>query len=324
MNHFTLTERKTLKDLLQSEAPYRDIAKVLQKALSSISDEINRNGGRNKYNPYKAEARAQRLKQDRVKRTKLEISPGLKAFVINKIKEDWSPEQISAALRLQAKEKCILSTETIYQFIYSEEGKQLKLWTHLRHKKKPQRQSWSERKKYKVRSRIPERQHISLRSPVAELRTEYGHFEADLMIFSHTKKVLAVFVDRHSRQTFAFINPDKTASSMKDTIREFVSIVGIGLVKSITFDNGTENFYHYQVRDEFGTFETFFCDPYCSWQKATVENTNKLLRQYFPRHISDDDLNDNFLSSVLTKLNNRPRKCINFLSPNKLHPFCSV
>ncbi len=324
MNHFTLRERKTLKDLLHTEETYREIAKVLQKALSSVSDEINRNEGRFKYDPYKAEARAQKLKQDRSKRTKLEISPGLKEFVINKIKEDWSPEQISETLSQKANGKSILSTETIYQFVFSEEGKQLKLWMHLRHKKKPQRQSWSERRKYKSRIKIPERQHISLRPPAATLRTEFGHFEADLMIFSQSKKVLAVFVDRFSRQTYAFINPDKTASAMKDTLREFITTVGVGLVKSISFDNGTENFYHHEVREEFGSFETFFCDPYCSWQKGTVENTNKLLRQYFPRDISDNDLNENFLSSVIHKLNNRPRKCINFLPPIKLHPFCSV
>lgn len=182
------------------------------------------------YDPYKAEARVQKLKQDRSKRTKLEISPGLKEFVINMIKEDWSTEQISETLRQKAKGKCVISTETIYQFIFSDEGKQLKLWIHLRHKKKPQRQSWSERRKYKARIQIPDRHHISLRSPAAKLRTEYGHFDADLMIFSHTKKILAVFVDRYSRQTYAFINPDKTASAMKDTLREFVTTVGSGLV----------------------------------------------------------------------------------------------
>lgn len=324
MNHFTLSERKTLKNLLHAETTYREIAKVLQKALSSVSDEINRNEGRFKYDPYKAEARAQKLKQDHSKRTKLEISPKLKDFVINRIKEDWSPEQISESLRKKAGGKCVISIETIYQFIFSSEGKRLKLWIHLRHKKRPQRQSWNERRKYKARAAIPQRKHISLRSPAAKLRTEYGHFEADLMIFSHTKKVLAVFVDRYSRQTFAFINPDKTATAMKDTLREFVTTAGVGLVKSISFDNGTENFYHHEVRDEFGTFDTFFCDPYCSWQKGTVENTNKLLRQYFPRNISEQDFKEETLCFVLNKLNNRPRKCINFLSPLKLHPFCSV
>jgi len=324
MKHFTLTERKTLKDLLDNETSYREISKVLKKAISSIAAEIKRNRGRLKYDPYEAEARAQKIKQNPIKRTKLEISLGLKKYVIAKLKEDWSPEQISEVLRIQAKGRCVISTETIYQFVFSEEGKVLKLWKHLRHRKYPKRTPHGERKKYKSRSQIPKRNHISLRPPAAEERTEYGHFEADLMIFSHTKKVLAVFVDRYSRQTFAFINPDKTASAMKDTIREFVTSVGVGLVKSISFDNGTENFYHHEVRDEFGTFETYFCDPYCSWQKGTVENTNKLLRQYFPRNILEDDLNYTFLNSVLSKLNNRPRKCLAFLSPSSLHPFCSL
>ena len=165
--------------------------------------------------------------------------------------------------------------------------------------------------------KIPERKHISLRPPAANLRLENGHFEVDLMVFSATKTVLAVFVDRCSRKTWAYINPNKKAHTMADTIREFVCDVGICNVKSLSFDNGTENFYHHIVRHEFDTFDTFFCDPYASWQKGTVENTNKLLRQYFPRHIIP---NHNSLNIALSKLNNRPRKCLNFNSPN----FCSV
>lgn len=136
------------------------------------------------------------------------------------------------------------------------------------------------------------------------------------MIFSQTQTVLAVFVDRCTRKTWAYINPNKKADIMADTIREFVCDAGIANVKSLSFDNGSENFYHHIVRDEFGSFDTFFCDPYCSWQKGTVENTNKLLRQYFPRDIIPTH---DTLKSALHKLNNRPRKSLDFNTPN----FCS-
>lgn len=314
MSHFNLSKRKMLAEYL-GKIPYREITKIIGKSISSISSEVNKNGGRSKYDPHLAERRAQGLKQQHAKRTKLEISPGLKAYVIQKLKEDWSPEQIAQTLYQKAR-KTILSHETIYQFIYSEEGKELKLWQHLRHKKRPERVLHGTRRAQKNKSKIPQRQHISLRPRAATERFEPGHFEADLMIFSNTGAVLAVFVDRCTRKTWAYFNADKTASAMLNTIREFVCDAGVANVKSISFDNGTENFYHHIVRDEFGTFETYFCDPYCSWQKGTVENTNKLLRQYFPLKCFPSILSHKNLQDALHKLNNRPRKCLNFKTPN--------
>lgn len=315
MAQFTLSTRKTLAEHLKLGTTYRDLKKIIDKAISSISGEVNKNGGISKYCPFEAEKRAQEHKHNRKKRTKIEISPGLKRFIINKLREDWSPEQISGDLKIQSK-KAVISHETIYQFIYSEEGINLKLWKHLRHRKTPKRMHHGARKVQKSKMKIPQRKHISLRHDDATYRLEPGHFEVDLMIFSKTKTVLAVFVDRCTRKTWAYINSDKKASTMADTMREFVCDAGIMNVKSLSFDNGTENFYHHIVRDEFGTFDTFFCDPYCSWQKGTVENTNKLLRQYFPRSIEP---HHDLLKIALLKLNNRPRKCLNFLTPN----FCS-
>jgi len=320
MKQFTLKSRRMLENLLLKGEPYREISKVINKEISSISEEINRNGGRKRYNSYKAEQRALQNKYTHKKRSKLEISPGLKEFVIQKLQTDWSPEQISRDLKKKALGKTIISTETIYQFVYSEEGRRLKLWKHLRHRKRPVRVPRGTRKARIFRSQIPDRNPISLRSYGAQHRTEPGHYEVDLMIFSKTKKVLAVFVDRCTRRTYAYFNENKTASVMADTMRRFICEVGQMNIKSLTFDNGTENFYHHLVRDEFGTFETFFCDPYCSWQKGTVENTNKLLRQYFPRNISHSLMNHENLAFALHRLNNRPRKCLNFLTPL----FCSV
>lgn len=318
MSHFTFTERKMLEEKLKSTS-YREISKIINKSISSISDEVNKNGGRNRYCPHKAENRYKTLKYERKKRRKLEISPGLKQYVIDNLQQDWSPEQIAAMLN-QMSDKTVLSHETIYQFVYSKEGKELKLWKHLRHRRKPQRISHIARKTQKSKFRIPDRVLISFRPESAQKRLECGHFEVDLMIFSHTKQVLAVFVDRFSRKTWAYINPDKSAAVMLDTIREFVCDVGIANLQSLSFDNGSENFYHHIARDEFGTFETFFCDPYSSWQKGTVENTNKLLRQYLPRSIDPNLLTHEYLHFVLHKLNNRPRKCLFFKTPN----FCSV
>ena len=185
--------------------------------------------------------------------------------------------------------------------MYSAEGKTQKLWKHLRPRKRPVRVTHGTHKARISRNQIPDRNPISLRSYGAQSRTENEHYEVDLMIFSKTKKVLAVFVDRCTRKTYAYFNENKTASVMADTMRNFVCEVGSMNVKSLTFD-------------------TFFCDPYSSWQKGTVENTNKLLRQYFPRIINHSLLNNKNIQFALHRLNNRPRKCLNFNSPN----FCSL
>ena len=184
MKHFTLTTRRMLDNLLKKGETYREMSLVLKKSISSISEEINKNGGRSKYSPYLAEQRAQQNKLSRSKRTKLELSPGLKEYVIQKLRDDWSPEQISRVLRnltedLSGQKKTVLSHETIYQFIYSEEGKTLKLWKHLRHRKRPMRVAHGTRKARISRSQIPDRTPINLRSYGAQKRTEAGHYEVD-------------------------------------------------------------------------------------------------------------------------------------------------
>lgn len=146
MTHFTLVERKMLKEILREEKSYGEMSKILGKSKSSVWMEVHKGGGRKHYDPYKSEERYRRGRISRKKRKKLEISPGLKKYIVAKIQSDWSPEQISSILFLLRKERRVISHETIYQFIYSKEGKELKLWQHLRHKKRGERRHWGSRK----------------------------------------------------------------------------------------------------------------------------------------------------------------------------------
>lgn len=322
MKHFTFTSRRMLAELLQSKESYRQIAKILQKSISSISDEIRRNSEHGAYDSYRAHEISRVRALERRKRTKLEISEGLKQYVISKLKEDWSPEQIDEQLRNEANGKTVISHETIYQFIYSDEGKSLRLWTYLRHKKKPERKHWGTRKR---RTIIPSRVSIHKRPAHVNNREAFGHWEADLMIFSHTKSVLAVFVERKTRKTVAVVNENKTASEMEMALHELLSTAGQTNVHSITFDNGTENICHQKIREDYSeSFTTFFCDPYCSWQKGSVENMNKLFRQYFPRDILPKNLNQDAVDTAVKKLNSRPRKCIGYKTPSDMFTTCSV
>ncbi len=188
----------------------------------------------------------------------------------------------------------------------------------MRHKKREYRQSWGSRKK---RIHIPQRVSIHKRPGVINDRQRFGDYEGDLMIFSSSQKVLAVFVERCTRKICAVVNDNKTSLEMEYALHELVCSVGIHEIKSITFDNGLENVCHEKVRKDYDyLFETYFCDPFSSWQKGAVENANKLLRQYLPRNIDPNLLNQDYIDEVVKKINNRPRKCLNYKTPN----FCSV
>lgn len=304
---------------------YRRISKEIGKSISSISAEINKNGGRKEYNGWRAEACAEERLRRRGKRRKLDISKGLRKYVIKMLKKDWSPEQISGDLKRLAKGKSVLSHETIYQFIYSKEGKLLRLWKHLRHRSKyveARRRSFSGRHKrgHVIKNRIS----IHRRPPEVNKKEVFGHWEADLMIFSKSKYVLSVFVERQTKQTYSFVNNDKGSDQMERALHAFMEQAGLENVHSITFDNGLENVCHEEVRKEYNySFDTYFCDPYCSWQKGLVENTNKLIRQYFPRKIAHEDISQDKLDKTILMLNNRPRKTLQFETPNTRFTSCS-
>ena len=314
MKHFTLEDREILENLLHRGLSYRGIGERLNKSHTSVSDEIKRNSTNGKYNATEAHRMYLLRKHRKTKRSKIQISPGLKDFVIQKITtEQWSPVQIDRYLRIKSGGKCVISHETIYLFIYSDEGKKLKLYQHLRRKKKPKRQPFMSRKK---RLLIPERVSIHRRHKSINQRTEFGHWEVDLMIFSNQKFVLATAVERLSRFTIAIILPNKTALEMKRALQHFIIDYGQLNFKSITFDNGSENVLHHELIHEFPGLKTYFCDPYCSWQKGAIENINLLFRQYLPRSTNLGKLNQSDIDIIYHKLNNRPKKCLNFLQPN--------
>lgn len=325
MRNFTLKTRIMLSNFLRNNFSYREISKRINKSISSISAEVNKNGGMCNYDGYSADAEAEIRKRRRCKRKKLDRSSGLKRYVIERLNDDLSPEQISGELRNLAQGRSILSHETIYQFVYSEEGEVLRLWKHLRHRYKYKickRRSWS--KRHRRGPTIPNRISIHKRPKIVDLKEEFGHWEADLMVFSNSKSVLAVFVERHTKQTFSFVNDNKGSAQMKLALQSFVEQAGVQNIKTITFDNGLENVCHEEIRKEYCyAFDTYFCDPYCSWQKGLVENTNKLLRQYFPRKIAHEEINQDKLDVIVHKLNTRPRKLLNFESPIFVFTSCS-
>lgn len=317
MKQITFTERKMIEKMLNQSMGIRAIGRALCRGHSTISEEIAKNkmSYESYYDAEIAQARHERRQLKKGNKKKLDRKQQLKEHVIKKLEEDWSPEQIAGEL----KERCrmtIISHETIYQFIYSEEGRQLKLWLHLRIKHKPYRRKRGTRKSRKGQI-IPERISIHQRCEEASERKIAGHLETDSMIFSNQRPIVSVQVDRASQKCAITKLNDKTAFETKYALiraieEEYAS------VKTITFDNGTENVLHIEIRDTYEV-STHFCDPYCSWQKGLVEEINGLIRQYLPRHINMNQTTQDQIYEIQEKLNNRPRKSLKYKTPNQVY-----
>lgn len=306
MKHLTYHERKIIEEMLLWKHSHRGIGKRLERDHTVISNEIRKNGILSPYNADRAQLRYERHLQGKKKR-KLDTNHALRKYVVEKIQEDWSPQQIEGRLKKYEYRsiKETISHEAIYQFIFSKEGRTLRLPQHLR-TGRGKRRSWTHRKKKIL---IPNRVSIHERPPGIDKRTEVGHWESDLMIFSEQRPCVSVEVERVSKICSITKLYNKTD---EEKLRALQQTQSRYLMKSITFDNGTENVKHRELY-----IPTYFCDPYKSYQKGLVENTNKLLRQYLPRWTNLSLLSEKDIQFIQDKLNNRPRKSLKFLSPNE-------
>lgn len=318
MKHLNYEERRCIEKMAKEGLRIREMGKILKRSHSSISDEI----GRNK-RPYEKEYCAETAHERFLKRQnnkgnikKLDKDEDLKRMVIKNLKEDFSPEQTAGLIKLIGEKK--ICHETIYQFIYSDEGKSLKLWLRLRHRKYPRRQKRGLRKA-RCKVTIKERVSIEERPKSANVKAEVGHLETDTIIFSKQRRVVSVQADRKTQKCAITLLENKTAEETKYALRRAIEDeYGETNVKTITHDNGTENAKHMEIRDEY-EIGTFFCRPYASWQKGLVENINKLIRQYLPRSMNITNLTQDDMNTIQEKLNNRPRKLLKYFTPNQAY-----
>lgn len=293
----------------------REIARRMNKDHTVINREISRNKDLiGQYSMEDALRKRHRRKFNK-KLPKLETNQKLKMHVIEKLKLNHSPEQISGRLKKFESRNvgATISHEIIYQFIYGTEGRQLKLHIYLRNKQ-PHRYKKGTRRKQKYL--IPDRISIHDRPENIGLKKEFGHWETDLMIFSKQKACLSVQFEKKGQLCRIHVVPDKTAESNNEAIIKSIDTLPLTSFKTITYDNGTENVKHAILREQFG-IDTYFCDVYKSWQKGGVENMNKLLREYLPRWINLEKLTEEDIYEIQEKLNNRPRKGLGYLTPNE-------
>ncbi len=317
MSHITYDDRKIIEKHLKAKISYRKIGKILDKSHTTISYEVSMNSGRLGYDADRAQRYHDRRQLKKGNKRKLDLNPELLNFTLEKLREGWSPEQIAGKIRMDEKlrkEIGYVCHETVYAYIYSMEIIRLRLYLLLR-RYKPKRTKWHSRSKRKVG--IPQRTSIHERPVAVNEKAEVGHWETDSMIFSQQKGILSVQVERVTRLVRISRCSDKSAEETKEALIRAMDSVPSKYCLSFTFDNGTENVKHVDLREMFG-IDTYFCDPYCSWQKGLVENTNMFLRQYLPKNAPIDFMTDEEIHEIQEKLNNRPRKCLGYKTPNEV------
>lgn len=306
---------------LNQRKSFREVGKILGRHHTTIKREIERNGcegcqrSEESYLPSEATETYTRRRR-KSKRGKLEDS-SLRRFVIGKLIDGWSPEQIAGRLKTKAP-NCYVSHETIYKFIYAKENKRLRLCDFLPRRRKRRQSLYSRRVKRSKRLRIPNRVPIEQRPEEANERTKIGHWESDLMEGKKSSKdVVSITVDRKSGYTLLAKLPNKEANHKAGSLVEQLTPLPSVLVKTLTLDNGTENYYHEKVTKQAGC-GVYFCNPYHSWEKGTVENTVGLVRRYIPKGTSLDQIEQVDLNVISRQLNNRPRKRLEYYTPREV------
>lgn len=313
-NCLTFYDRQQLEYWLRSKQSLRAIAKIMRRDHSVLVRELNRNGTGNR-KKYRADI-AQKLFENRSHKQhkgKLDKYPELKELVVEGLKKEWSPNVIAGKMKIKKRPQ-IISHESIYNYIYNRDGQYEGLYKYLR-QGQTKRHKLHSRKKCKLP--IPERVSIHLRPRYIGERKRYGDWESDSMIFSKQKTILSVQSERKSKLIRMHKAENKSADETRNALVRTAESVPKEIFLSLTFDNGTEGTLHTEIKKEYG-LETYFCDPFASWQKGGVENANKLIRYYLPRNTDLSKLSDKDIYEIQEKLNNRPRKCLNYKSPNEI------
>ena len=310
----SLGEREEISRGLAADASLRLIARRLGRAPSTVSREVARHGGRRRYRALRADERAWRRAR-RPKPCKLAAEPRLRALVAAKLGEQWSPEQISGWLaRTYAGEQALqVSTETIYRSLFVQTRGVLarELTAQLRTRRTMRRSKQASRKGGGgvIRDGLP----ISARPPEVADRAVPGHWEGDLLAGSQNTQI-ATLVERQTRFLLLVKLDGRDSETVVAALAAQVQTLPAQLRRSLTWDRGAELAAH--QRFSIATdVAVYFCDPRSPWQRGTNENTNGLLRQYFPKQTDLAVHTQAELDAVAARLNGRPRKTLAFETP---------
>lgn len=316
MSHKQLNSnlRVVIERLFRAKKSQKEIAKILKRPASTISRELNRNKDKN--GQYRAriaiEKTQKRRKAANQKFKKLTSKSSLRRFIIRKLKAYWSPEQISGFLQRKYGQS-VICHETIYQLIYKE---RLDLIKYLRCKKRKYRKRHGTLMREKARE-LAKKRWIDTRPEVVEKRERIGDWEGDTIRGGDKKSAILTHVDRKSGYLLANRLRRALAEKVRHTTVAEFSKLPKGKCKTITYDNGSE-FAEHQTTEIWLQIAIYFAFPYHSWERGTNENTNGLLRQFFPKGTNFTKITDSDLQKVVTLINNRPRKRLQYHTPKEV------
>ena len=312
--HLSEEERDRLALLKSQGKSLRCISRELGRSHSTLVRELKRNRhkpfwGPRVYYPHKAQRKAQDRLCRSHQRPRLK-SAELHQEVIRLLEKHWSPELIAGRLRRTRSDLPSLSPETIYQWIYQ---RRPDLVVYLARAHPRRRRRWAA---LKHRVRIPRRISVRERPDAIQARQEPGHWETDLIV-GPGSSALQVLVERQTRYTRLSLVPQRTASQSRAALTQILQSIPAPLRRSITYDNGGENCEHLTLNEDFG-LSSYFCEPYHSWEKGTVENTNGLIRRFIPKQTVLSSLSLTAIVQLENWLNDRPRKVLNYQTPREV------
>jgi len=310
----SLEEREKIAVLRACGKSLRQIAVLIGRHHSSLSRELRRNRSGIFYSrgywPAQAQIKAKKRKSYASRKPRLR-NPQIRNYVAQKLKKFWSPELIAGRIRLDLPGLHI-SHEAIYQFIYQDAWE---LFPFLARKHKRRRLRFNHKKPQYLA--IPNRTFISHRPQPINQRTEFGHWEADSMISRANSVSLHALVERKSRYLkLTKILRNSSACVRNAVIRKLSPLKKLAR-QSITYDNGSENSNHLEINQQLKT-QSFFCNPYHSWEKGSVENSIGLVRRFIPKKTDLEKIPSTEISQIENFINNRPKKCLNYQTPKEV------
>jgi IS30 family transposase len=316
--HLTIEERETIQLMLWEKKSIRKIAKKLNRSPSSVSREIKKNiSGRNIYTPRSSHSRALEKRKSRGRKNRLK-NDLVRSYVVSRLKQKWSPEQISGRIRIDLNQT--ISHEAIYQYIYHQIHRQgcgyvkpncEDLRIYLRRKRKRRIRKGARRCQRIFKSKGTS---IDERPEIVNERKRIGDWESDSVESKDHKPGINTLVERQTGLVLISKLFDKTSKSTTTAIVKRLNYLSLQVKQTITFDNGTENSNWSEIERKTNA-KTYFCNPYRSWERGTNENTNGLIREYFPKKTDFTTIPDREIKRVEIELNNRPRKRLNYKTP---------
>ena len=300
----TQEQRYQISALLKTEHSQTKIAAEIGVNKSTVNRELSRNRGKRGYRPKQAHRFAQRRRR---KAAQSRIPTETWTRIEEKLRQDWSPEQVSGWLHKNTDTS--VSHEWIYQYIYMDKRSGGDLHKHLRCQKKRRKRAGN----YDRRGQIPNQVSIEERPAIVEKRERLGDWEADTIIGAGKQGAIVTLVERKSRLTLLKQVTRRTAAAVEEAILDLLRPYQAS-THTITFDNGKEFTNHQTIAHKLQA-DVFFAHPYSSWERGTNENTNGLIRQYFPKGSDFSSISDDQISFVEERLNGRPRKCLDFQAP---------